>query len=281
MDWVRPRAAPGPAGSRNTRYVWRPCAPAKPACAAHGSGQALRASTTRGAASQCYRARSFLACRRASPSVRLKARNPNANPNPAAKKNIRNRARIIAPVSALAYRPAANGIEKRVGENLPNKKCFWRLGPWKPAWRLGFRRLVVKRAPVPLVGANSAVNPVDKSWKSKIDGKAQRTGNNGAHQVRTYREAIAFAKDPNVASVHLDHGYNRALELNPKTIAPNRRPDVTAIYNDRRVARVEVQSATDNPAILRSRNAALDAQLRAKGFIPLPPKVVVPTRSPK
>lgn len=130
-------------------------------------------------------------------------------------------------------------------------------------------------------GASNEVNLVDKSWKLKIDGTAQRTGNDAAHQVRTYREAIELAKDPDVVSVDLDHGYNRALALDPKTISPNRRPDVTAIYNDGRVARVEVQSATDNPAILRSRNAALDAEIRAQGFTSLPPKVVVPTRTPK
>lgn len=55
---------------------------------------------------------------------------------------------------------AANRAEKRVGENLPNKKCFQWTGPWKPAWRLGFSRLAAKRAPVPLVGANSTRPPV-------------------------------------------------------------------------------------------------------------------------
>jgi YD repeat-containing protein len=129
-------------------------------------------------------------------------------------------------------------------------------------------------------GANSEVNFVDKSYKAKISGTAQRTGDDSAHQVRTYREAIELAKDPDVVSVDLDHGYNRALGLDPKTISPNRRPDVIALYNDGRVQPVEVQSATDNPAILMSRNAALAAQLRAEGYTPLPPKVVVPTRNP-
>jgi hypothetical protein len=133
----------------------------------------------------------------------------------------------------------------------------------------------------PQIGsAVQTTSTVDESWKLKIDGTAQATGNDAAHQIRTYREAIALAKNPDVVSVHLDHGYNRALDLDPKTISPNRRPDVTAIYSDGRVARVEVQSATDNLAILRSRNAALDAQIRAQGYTPLPPRVVVPTRSP-
>lgn len=124
-------------------------------------------------------------------------------------------------------------------------------------------------------------NQIDKSWKDKIEGTAQRTGDDSAHQIRTYREAIKLAKDPDVVSVNLDHGYNRSLSQNPKTFSPNRRPDVTAVYNDKRIARVEVQSKTDNPAILRSRNSALDAQLRNEGFRPLPPKVVKPTRTPK
>ena len=54
-----------------------------------------------------------------------------------------------------------------------------------------------------------------------------------------YREAITEAKKPNVTSVHLDHGYNRALNLDPKTISPNRRPDVVSIYDNRSVLRVE------------------------------------------
>ena len=119
---------------------------------------------------------------------------------------------------------------------------------------------------------------VDENWRAKIHGKAQKTKTDG-HQFRTYREAIAEAKKPEVVSVHLDHGYNRALELDPKTIAPNRRPDVLAVYEDRTVVRIEVQSRTDAAAILRSRNAALDAQLIAQGLIPTPPRVVVPTQT--
>ena len=117
---------------------------------------------------------------------------------------------------------------------------------------------------------------VDKSYKLKIQGTAQRTGTPG-HQFRMYREAITEAKKPNVTSVHLDHGYNRALNLDPKTISPNRRPDVVSIYDNRSVLRVEVQSKTDLPAVLRSRNSALDQQLIDQGFTPLPPRVVRPT----
>lgn len=123
---------------------------------------------------------------------------------------------------------------------------------------------------------SSRPRPVgDAAWKTKISGSAQKTKTPG-HQFRIYREAIAEAKKPDVASVHLDHGYNRGLSLDPKEIAPNRRPDVLSVYEDRSVARVEVQSKTDVPAVLRSRNAALDAQLKARGFKPTPPRVVRP-----
>jgi RHS repeat-associated protein len=118
-------------------------------------------------------------------------------------------------------------------------------------------------------------NSVDNSWKFKIHGGAQKTGTPG-HQFRTYREAIAEAKNPDVIAVYLDYGYNRALGLDPKTISPNRRPDVLSIYNDGTVKRIEVQSITDVPAILRSRNSALDQQLINQGFIPTPPVIVVP-----
>ena len=131
------------------------------------------------------------------------------------------------------------------------------------------------------VGKNagpSQINSIDKSWKLKIEGTAQQTGTPG-HQFRTYREAIAEAKRPNVQSVHLDHGYNRGLDLEPTTIRPNRRPDVLSLYDDGSVARIEVQSRTDIPSVLRSRNAVLDVQLRAQGFTPLPPRVVRPTFS--
>jgi hypothetical protein len=117
---------------------------------------------------------------------------------------------------------------------------------------------------------------VDKSWKDKVQGRAQKTGTDG-HQFRTYREAIALAKDPNVVRVHLDHGYNWALGLDPRTISPNRRPDVTGIYADGRVARVEVKSNSDRPNILLNRNSNLDNQIRAAGYTPLPPRLVVPT----
>jgi hypothetical protein len=120
--------------------------------------------------------------------------------------------------------------------------------------------------------------PDPKAYKAKIQGNAQKTGTEG-HRFRSLREAITEAKKVEVTEVHLDHGYNRGLGLPPKTIASNRRPDVLSVYNDKSVMRVEVQSFTDNPAVLRGRNTALDAQLTANGYKPLPPKVVKPTKN--
>ncbi len=124
-------------------------------------------------------------------------------------------------------------------------------------------------------GRAAAAKTVDKTWKLKIHGKAQKTGTPG-HEFRTYREAIKTAKDPDAISVHLNSGYNRALGLKPKTISPNRRPDVLTLYRNFSVRRVEVQSRTDIPAVLRSRNTGLDLQLIDLGFTPLPPVVIRP-----
>jgi hypothetical protein len=133
----------------------------------------------------------------------------------------------------------------------------------------------------PDFGGNAAnKGPVDKSWKDKIHGTAQRTGDNAGHQIRTLREAIKEAKKSDVVSVHLDHGYNRGLGLDPKTISPNRRPDVLSVYKNNDVLRIEIQSKTDIPSVLRSRNSALDSQLRAQGYNPLPPLVLKPRGYP-
>ena len=119
----------------------------------------------------------------------------------------------------------------------------------------------------------------ESPWKQKISGIAQKTDTPG-HQFRSYREAISEARKANVTSVHLDHGYNRALRLKPGTISPNNRPDVLSLYDDQSLARIEVRSRSDVFRNLVDRNTALDAQIRAEGFRPLPPRVVDPTRSP-
>ena len=72
----------------------------------------------------------------------------------------------------------------------------------------------------------------------------------------------------------MDHGYIRSLGLDPKSLSSNRRPDAVALYKDKSVARVEVASKTDDPGKLWDRNQAINKQLAAKGFKPLPTKVI-------
>ena len=114
--------------------------------------------------------------------------------------------------------------------------------------------------------------------RAKIFGTAQQTGSDGAHAFRSYREAILLARNPEVEAVFLNRGYNRGLDLAPKTISPNRRPDVLGRYFDGRVDRVEVWSRTDDPLVLSSRNSALDRQIIQQGYTPLTPRVVYPVR---
>jgi hypothetical protein len=143
---------------------------------------------------------------------------------------------------------------------------------------------IYTKAPV-LVRTGGAANSVDdvvrltpQQVKAKIIGTAQQTGNDGAHAFKSYREAILLARNPEVEAVYLNKGYNAGLELAPKTISPNRRPDVLGRYFDGRIDRVEVFSKTDNELTLTLRNTFLDPQIRAQGFTPLPPRVVFPVR---
>jgi hypothetical protein len=117
--------------------------------------------------------------------------------------------------------------------------------------------------------------------KAKIFGTAQSTGEtlaNGVnpHAMQSYREAISLARNPDIDAVFLNQGYNTGLGLAPRTISPNLRPDVLGRYFDGRVARIEVQSATDFRDTLILRNEALNPQIIQQGFTPLDPRVVLP-----
>ena len=151
------------------------------------------------------------------------------------------------------------------------------IGSASLAARSASRRYLLSQA----VAANSVddvVRLTPQQVKAKIIGTAQQTGNGGAHAFRSYREAILLARNPEVGAVYLNKGYNAGLELAPKAISPNRRPDVLGRYFDGRVDRVEVFSRTDDALTLRSRNTFLDPQIRAQGFTPLQPRVVYPVR---
>jgi hypothetical protein len=70
---------------------------------------------------------------------------------------------------------------------------------------------------------------VDAGWAGKITGTAQKTGKDTWHADASYGLAEKYAKDPNVASVHL----NRSIDsvLGTKGVS-KQRPDVTVVYKD-------------------------------------------------
>jgi hypothetical protein len=49
------------------------------------------------------------------------------------------------------------------------------------------------------------------------------------HSFASRREAYRLALDPEVERVTMNAGYNRLLRLEPGTISPNVRPDVSAV----------------------------------------------------
>jgi hypothetical protein len=127
--------------------------------------------------------------------------------------------------------------------------------------------------------AESGLVPLSRAEvRAKIFGTAQQTGADGAHAFKSYREAILLARNPEIEAVFLNKGYNEGLKLGPKTVSPNRRPDVLGRYLDGRVDRVEVFSKTDDALILHDRNTFLDPQLIKQGYTPLKPRVVYPVR---
>jgi len=77
---------------------------------------------------------------------------------------------------------------------------------------------------------------------------------------------------------HGPHGVRPLIvDFVPDLEINNQRPDpMHPRYKDGTVKRFEVQSKTDSPAVLRSRNSALDQQLINQGFKPTPPIVVQP-----
>ncbi|WP_431212104.1 RHS repeat domain-containing protein [Puia sp. P3] len=125
--------------------------------------------------------------------------------------------------------------------------------------------------------SNTAAETSDPNWKAKIVGTAQKTG--PGHQFASYREAITAAKRPDVAKVYLDLGYNRVAELAPRTISPNRRPDVSIVLITGPINVTEVQSASDDPNFLLSRNQQAQSQLPPdkQGNI----KIILPTKATK
>jgi len=70
---------------------------------------------------------------------------------------------------------------------------------------------------------------VDGAWVGKIQGVAQKTGKDNWHADVSYAKAAEYAKDPNVASVHLNRSIDTALGT--KGVS-SQRPDITVVYKD-------------------------------------------------
>ena len=105
-----------------------------------------------------------------------------------------------------------------------------------------------------------------QEWKSKVYGKAQKTGTTG-HRFRTYCEGIKLAKNEDIEVVSLDRGINRFLDKGKK-IKPNRRPDIAYRRNDGKINQIEVPSKTDVPKNLIKRmkdtNRRLPEQVKSE-----------------
>jgi hypothetical protein len=75
-----------------------------------------------------------------------------------------------------------------------------------------------------------AVNQAtDSSWVGKIQGTAQKTGKDAWHADASYQKAVEYAKDPTVASVHLNQTIDTALGTRGVS---RQQPDITVVYKD-------------------------------------------------
>ncbi len=66
----------------------------------------------------------------------------------------------------------------------------------------------------------------DPDWAGKIHGFGQQAGKDTGHADVSYAKAVEYAKDPNVASVHLNRTIDSALGV--KGVSQSR-PDVTVV----------------------------------------------------
>lgn len=91
-----------------------------------------------------------------------------------------------------------------------------------------------------------------QGWKTKIYGRAQKTGTDG-HNVRSMREAIEAAKRDDVLEVWMNRGVNKITNSKPKTHSPNYRPDVMIKTRDGKLHPREVPSKSDVEEVLNQR----------------------------
>ncbi len=95
--------------------------------------------------------------------------------------------------------------------------------------------MALKRAVQGMAGEALMMNSKFKEAASKIKGTPQQTGKDSWHADASYAKAMEYAKDPNVASVHLNRAIDTALGV--KGVS-KQRPDITVVYKDGRTVRI-------------------------------------------
>jgi hypothetical protein len=99
--------------------------------------------------------------------------------------------------------------------------------------------------------------------RSKITGFGQQTGKDTWHADVSYKKAMEYAKDPNVASVHLNRSLTSVLGKDVSKV----RPDITVVYKDGTTVRVcECVSATQTKKGMDAKNAATESKLSKHGY---------------
>jgi RHS repeat-associated protein len=106
----------------------------------------------------------------------------------------------------------------------------------------------------------------DANWASKIHGYGQQTGKDSWHADASYERAVEFAKNPDVAEVHL----NRSLDSIMGTTGRYRtRPDITVVYKDgKRVHICECVSPSQTEEQMEQKNSTSESKLSQDGKTP-------------
>lgn len=108
--------------------------------------------------------------------------------------------------------------------------------------------------------ANKAVDP---GWAGKIKGTAQQTGKDSWHADASFEKAVEFAKDPDVASVHLNRPIDSALGTKGVSLD---KPDITVVYKDgRRVHVCECVSPSQTVNELEKKTDRMSKDIDASG----------------
>ncbi|TCV74481.1 RHS repeat-associated protein [Neorhizobium sp. R1-B] len=104
----------------------------------------------------------------------------------------------------------------------------------------------------------------DPDWAGKIHGYGQQAGKDTWHADVSYAKAVEYAKDPNVASVHLNRTIDSALGT--KGVSQNR-PDVTVVYKDGTTVKIcECVSPSQKAVEMEAKNTTNVSKIDAAGF---------------